>query len=85
MVYHVFNALRSRHFASEDLFERRRHRNFETRLIASLDGLIAGVELSFKEHDWLILARQIFERRLTGRRASSKLPGLLVLINAHWY
>ncbi len=62
--------------------ERRRHRNFETRLIASLDGLIAGVELGFKEHDWLLLARQMMERRLTGRRASSKLPGLIELVLA---
>lgn len=60
--------------------ERRRHRNFETRLIASLDGLIAGVELGFKEHDRLLLARQMMERRLTGRRASSKLPGLIELV-----
>jgi Protein of unknown function (DUF1612) len=47
--------------------ERRRHRNFETRLMASLDGLMAGIELGFKEHDRLLLARQMLERRLTGR------------------
>ncbi|WP_376711050.1 RHE_PE00001 family protein [Pseudochrobactrum lubricantis] len=62
--------------------ERRRHRNFETRLMASLDGLIAGVELGFKEHDRLLLARQMLERRLTGRRASSNLPGLIELVLA---
>ena len=62
--------------------ERRRHRNFETRLIASLDGLMAGVQLGFKEHDRLVLARQMLERRLTGRRASSKLPGLIELVLA---
>jgi len=62
--------------------ERRRHRNFETRLMASLDGLIAGVELGFKEHDRLLLARQMLERRLAGRRASSKLPGLIELVLA---
>ncbi|MBD7992163.1 DUF1612 and helix-turn-helix domain-containing protein [Ochrobactrum sp. Sa2BUA5] len=55
--------------------ERRRHRNFETRLMASLDGLMAGVELGFKEHDRLLL-----ERRLKGRRASSNLPGLIELV-----
>ncbi|WP_433762957.1 RHE_PE00001 family protein [Brucella anthropi] len=62
--------------------ERRRHRNFETRLMASLDGLMAGVELGFKEHDRLLLARQMLERRLAGRRASSKLPGLIELVLA---
>ncbi|OYR22908.1 RHE_PE00001 family protein [Brucella pseudogrignonensis] len=62
--------------------ERRRHRNFETRLMASLEGLMAGVELGFKEHDRLMLARQMLERRLTGRRASSKLPGLIELVLA---
>ncbi len=62
--------------------ERRRHRNFETRLIASLDGLMAGIELGFKEHDRLLLARQMFERRLVGRRTSSNLPGLIELVLA---
>lgn len=62
--------------------ERRRHRHFETRLMASLDGLMAGIELGFKEHDRLMLARQMLERRLTGRRASSNLPGLIELVLA---
>lgn len=60
--------------------DRRRHRNFETRLTASLDGLMAGIDLGFKEHDRLLLARQMLERRLTGRRASSNLPGLIELV-----
>ena len=63
-------------------FERRRHRSFEIRLMASLDGLMASIELGFKEHDRLLLARQMLERRLTGRRASSKLPGLIELVLA---
>ncbi|CAN7627643.1 RHE_PE00001 family protein [Brucella pseudogrignonensis] len=62
--------------------ERRRHRNFETRLLAGLDGLMAGVELGYKEHDRLLLARQMMERRLMGRRASSNLPGLIELVLA---
>ena len=62
--------------------ERRRHRNFETRLLACLEGLIAGIELGFKEHDRLLLARQMLERRLTGRRASSNLPRLIELVLA---
>jgi hypothetical protein len=62
--------------------ERRRHRNFETRLLAGLDALLAGIEHSFKEHDRLMLARQMLERRLTGRRASSNLPGLIEMVLA---
>jgi len=62
--------------------EWRRHRNFEARIIASLDGLIAGIELGFKEHDRLLLARQMLERRLVGRRASSNLPELIELVLA---
>lgn len=62
--------------------ERRRHRHFETRLMALLDGLMAGIELGFKEHDRLLLARQMLERRLTGRRASSNLPSLIELVLA---
>lgn len=62
--------------------ERRRHRSFETRLLASLEGLLAGAELGFKEHDRLLLARQMLERRLTGRRTSSNLPGLIELVLA---
>lgn len=62
--------------------ERRRHRNFEFRLMASLEGLIAGVELGFREHDRLLLARQMLERRLVGRRTSSNLPGLIELVLA---
>lgn len=62
--------------------ERRRHRNFEMRITASLEGLMAGIELGFKEHDRLLLARQMMERRLTGRRASSNLPGLIELVLA---
>ncbi len=62
--------------------ERRRHRNFEIRLLACLDGLLAGIELGFREHDRLLLARQMMERRLVGRRASSNLPGLIELVLA---
>jgi len=62
--------------------EWRRHRNFETRLLACLDGLMAGIERGFKEHDRLLLAQQMLERRLRGRRTSSNLPGLIELVLA---
>ncbi len=62
--------------------DRRRHRDRETRLLAIAQGLIAAAELGLKEHDRLALARQMMERKLVGRRMSSKLPGLIELVMA---
>ncbi|TAX46672.1 DUF1612 domain-containing protein (plasmid) [Rhizobium leguminosarum] len=58
----------------------RRHRDRETRLLALLTGIIAAAELGLKEYDRLTLARQAMERRLVGRRTSSKLPELIELV-----
>jgi hypothetical protein len=60
--------------------DRRRHRDRETRLLAMLAGIAAAAELGLKEHDRLALARKMMERRLIGRRTSSKLPGLIELV-----
>ena len=60
--------------------DRRRHRDRETRLLAILFGTIAAAELGLKEHDRLLLARKMMERKLVGRRVSSKLPGLIELV-----
>ncbi|CCM69847.1 putative protein y4cF (plasmid) [Sinorhizobium meliloti Rm41] len=62
--------------------DRRRHRDRETRLLAITQGLIATAGLGLKEHDRLVLARQMMERKLTGRRTSSKLPELIELVMA---
>ncbi len=62
--------------------DRRRHRDRETRLLAIAHGLIAAAELGLKEHDRLVLARTMFERKLDGRRTSSKLPELVELVMA---
>ncbi len=62
--------------------DRRRHRDRETRLLAIARGLIAAAELGLKEHDRLALARQMMERKLNGRRTSSKLPELIELVMA---
>jgi hypothetical protein len=62
--------------------DRRRHPGRNTRLLALLNGLVAAAELGLKEHDRLVLARQLLERRLIGRRASSKLPELVELVMA---
>lgn len=62
--------------------DRRRHRDRETRLLAIAHGLIAAAEIGLKEHDRLALARTMFERKLDGRRTSSKLPELVELVMA---
>lgn len=60
--------------------DRRRHRDREARLLAILGGIIAAAELGLKEHDRLALARKVMERRLVGKRTSSKLPELIELV-----
>ncbi|TAZ24157.1 RHE_PE00001 family protein, partial [Rhizobium leguminosarum] len=62
--------------------DRRRHRDRETRLLAIAHGLLAAAEIGLKEHDRLTLAKAMFERKLEGRRASSKLPELVELVMA---
>jgi hypothetical protein len=62
--------------------DRRRHRDRETRLLSIAYGLMAAAEIGLKEHDRLALARKMMERKLEGRRASSKLPELVELVMA---
>ncbi len=62
--------------------DRRRHRDRETRLHAIAHGLLAAAEIGMKEHDRLVLARTLMERKLEGRRTSSKLPELVELVMA---
>ncbi|AMD56959.1 hypothetical protein AWN88_01410 [Agrobacterium tumefaciens] len=62
--------------------DRRRHRDRETRLLAIAHGLIAVAEIGMKEHDRLTLAKTMMDRKLEGRRASSKLPELVELVMA---
>lgn len=62
--------------------DRRRHRDQETRLLAIAHGLIAAGEIGLKEHDRLTLAKTMMDRKLDGRRTSSKLPELVELVMA---
>lgn len=62
--------------------DRRRHPHRETRLLAMIRGLTTAAETGLKEHDRLALARQMMERKLSGRRSSSKLPALIELVMA---
>jgi hypothetical protein len=62
--------------------DRRRHRSGEIRLLAITEAFVATAEIGLKEHDRLALARQMMERKLLGRRTSSKLPELIELVMA---
>jgi len=62
--------------------DRRRHRDRETRLLAIAQGLLTAAEIGLKEHDRLSLARTLMDRKLEGRRTSSKLPELIELVMA---
>ncbi len=62
--------------------DRRRHRDRDTRLLAIAQGFFAAAEIGLKEHDRLALARTMMERKISGRRTSSKLPELVGLVMA---
>lgn len=62
--------------------DRRRHRDRETRLLAIARALTISAETGLKEHDRLVLARQMMMRKLEGRRTSSRLPDLVELVMA---
>ena len=62
--------------------DRRRHRDRETRLLAIAQGFVAAAEIGLKEHDRLTLAKTMMDRKLEGRRTSSKLPKLVELVMA---
>ncbi len=62
--------------------DRRRHRDPETRLLAIAHGLLAAAEIGMKEHDRLTLAKTMMDRKLEGRRTSSRLPELIELVMA---
>lgn len=62
--------------------DRRRHRDRETRLLAIAHGMLAAAEIGMKEHDRLTLAKTMMDRKLEGRRTSSKLPELIELVMA---
>ncbi len=62
--------------------DRRRHRDRETRLLAIAHGFVAVAEIGMKEHDRLMLAKTMMDRKLEGRRTSSRLPELVELVMA---
>jgi hypothetical protein len=57
--------------------ERRRPRDAAARLAVQLEAMTAAAEAGRKDHDRWLMARNLLARKLAGRRATSKLPGLL--------
>jgi Protein of unknown function (DUF1612)/HTH DNA binding domain len=60
--------------------DRRLSADRKTRLLAIAQGLLVAADIGLKEHDRLALARQMMERKLAGRRTSSRLPDLIDLV-----
>jgi hypothetical protein len=57
--------------------ERRRAVDRTARLVAFVDALAAAAEAGLKEHERWAAARALLARKLTGRRATSRLPALV--------
>ncbi len=62
--------------------EKRRASNRERRLVAVIEAIGAAAERGLQDHDRWLLARRQLERKLVGRRSTSKLPGLIELVMA---
>ncbi|MBD9389670.1 DUF1612 and helix-turn-helix domain-containing protein [Agrobacterium sp. AGB01] len=60
--------------------DRRRHRSCEVRLLAIAHSFLAAAEIGMKERHRLMLAKTMMDRKLEGRRTSSKLPELVELV-----
>lgn len=60
--------------------ERRNTKDQTERLIALLEAFEHSALIGLKEHDRLVLARTQMQRKLKGKRASSKLPELIELV-----
>jgi Protein of unknown function (DUF1612)/HTH DNA binding domain len=63
--------------------ERRRAGDRTARLIAWCEAVTAAAEVGMKDHDRWLLARQLLERKLIGRRSTSHLAALIDLVLVH--
>lgn len=57
--------------------ERRRARDAATRLAVQLEAIAVAAESGVKDHDRWLTARTLLERKLDGRRSTSRLPALI--------
>jgi hypothetical protein len=63
--------------------EHRRAANRTARLAAWADAVAAAAEAGMKEHDRWLLARQLLERKLVGRRRNSHMGAMIDMVLAH--
>ncbi|MBN8945492.1 MAG: DUF1612 and helix-turn-helix domain-containing protein [Rhizobiales bacterium] len=62
--------------------ERRRAAGRTVKLLVQIEAIAAAADMGLKDHDRWLLARQLLERKLAGRRSNSKLPALIDLVLA---
>jgi len=60
--------------------ERRRAKDREAQLVVFVDSFAAAALKGMEDHDRWLLARRQLERKLAGRRSTSKLPALIDLV-----
>jgi hypothetical protein len=57
--------------------ERRHARDRTTRLVVGLEAILMAADAGRKDHDRWVAARTLLERKLAGRRTTSRLPALI--------
>ena len=57
--------------------ERRQARDRTTRLMVGLEAIVSAADAGRKDHDRWLAARTLLERKLAGRRTTSRLPALI--------
>lgn len=62
--------------------EKRRSKDPVVRLVARVDAIAAAAEKGLADHDRWALARAVFQRKLEGRRSTSRLGELIELVMA---
>jgi hypothetical protein len=63
--------------------EQRRSRQPDSALVAQLEAIRLGAQSGLKDHDRWLARRYLLERKLKGRRTTSKLPALIDLVFDH--
>ena len=60
--------------------EKRRASNRERRLLSIIEAIAVAADRGLQNHDRWLLARRQLERKLAGRRSTSKLPGVIEFV-----
>jgi hypothetical protein len=68
------------HGTSSHSAQKRRAWNQERQLVSFIEAISAAAEHGLRDHNRGLLARRQLERKLVGRRSTSKLPGLIEFV-----